>query len=155
MDNHRSSGNGNLDDAAEQSRRLERDAAGFQAEAERERAHEQGPVPERTDYDFTLPDEIVAANRVRAEDDAETAARQRDLAHGQMQAAETLQQNAEVLRRTAEELRRTREGVERNAADVRTIAEDAAALRARTEEVQQTALDVPAGSGDSDADSNR
>lgn len=135
-----------LEEIAERAREVAGDAAHDEQVARREAA--AGPGEADRDYGFRFPDEIQAGDRVRAEDDARTFRRQEALAHGQVDAADTLRRNAEALRRSAEALQQTREAVESRARDVQDVAETAERLRHDTEQVREGVRQVPAPGAD-------
>jgi len=80
-------------------------------------------------------EEPVEATRVRAEDDAETRARQAQTAAGLREADRTLEDGVARLRETREELRERERELERTGDLTREVAEHAADLRAQTEQI--------------------
>ena len=80
-------------------------------------------------------EEPVEATRVRAEDDAETRARQAQAAAGLREADRALEDGGARLRETREELRERGRELERTGDLTREVAQQAADLRAQTEQI--------------------
>jgi len=124
---------GDLQETAENARRLAEDA-GRDARLERETAAGAGGHPH--------PD-IAAADHLRARDDVDTFERQADLAESQADAAETLERNREILASTREELRETRAEVADNREDLRGLASDTRDLHDQVEQARDAVRDTP------------
>ena len=80
-------------------------------------------------------EEPAEATRVRAEDDAETRARQALTEAGLREADRTLEDGGERLRQMRDALRERERELERTGDLTREVAEHAAALRAQTEQI--------------------
>lgn len=83
--------------------------------------------------------EPAAAARVRAEDDAETRARQAETEAGLRAADRALEDGEARLRRTREELRRREQELERTSDLTREVARNAANLLQQTEQIADRA----------------
>lgn len=130
----------NLREVEAEAQRAAADAQQFRDE--NERAMRRG---QDTDYDFRMPADMAHADRVRAGDDVELAARQESVAETQQRAAEALRRNAEVLQGTARELDRAGEAVRDNRDDLRDIQQNTKALRAQLSQAREQVdrTDVP------------
>ena len=84
-------------------------------------------------------EEPEAAARVRAEDDAETRARQAETEAGLRAADRALEDGGARLRTTREELRRREEELERTSDLTREVAQDAADLLHETRQIAEHA----------------
>src|SRR5690348_18447118 len=84
-------------------------------------------------------EEPVEAARVRAEDDAETRARQEKAEAGLREADRTLEDGGARLRQTKAALRERERELARTSEITREVAENAADLRAQTNQIVQDA----------------
>jgi len=91
--------------------------------------------------------EPVEATRVRAEDDAETRARQRQAEAGLQQADRTLEDGGARLRETKVALRERERELARTGEITREVAENAADLKAQTAQIVEKTRRSKAGSG--------
>jgi hypothetical protein len=92
-------------------------------------------------------EEPAEATRLRAEDDAETRARQAETAAGLREADRTLEDGGARLRETREELRERERELARTGDLTREVAEYAADLRTQTEQIVDKARRSPLGGG--------
>ena len=86
---------------------------------------------------------LERSQRIRAEDDARTDERQKELARMEAEAAEALRRNAETLRSTAAGLAETRERVRQVAATTQELAADVRATREDTAKVGEAVRATP------------
>ena len=100
-------------------------------------------------------EEPEAAARVRAEDDAETRARQAEAEAGLREADRALEDGEARLRRTREELRRREQELERTSDLTREVARNAANLLQQTEQIADRARGVPSNEPDTPRTSSR
>lgn len=98
---------------------------------------------ERSAEDGADTDEPAEATRVRAEDDAQTRARQAATAAGLSDADRTLEDGGARLRQMRAELRERERELERTGDLTRQVAENAADLRARMSEIFEEARRSP------------
>jgi hypothetical protein len=97
-------------------------------------------------------EEPIEATRARAEDDAVTRARQEQTEAGLREADRTLEDGGARLRQTRDELRERERELERTGDLTREVAENAADLRAQTEQIVEKARRPPRGTPEGPAD---
>jgi hypothetical protein len=119
------------------------------------------PGEERSAADAADTEEPAEATRVRAEDDALTRARQAAAAAGLRDADRTLEDGGARLRQMRAELREREQELERTGDLTRQVAENAADLRAKMDQIFEATRrspkqgDAGASTDDSEPESSR